>query len=87
MALCNLRYNAGLFYASPTAMTQIDPFHPLLPATEQQRVSWSGLHGAATALALVEAARQNPGPVLVVTRDSESAERLRQELLFFRGDE
>jgi transcription-repair coupling factor (superfamily II helicase) len=58
---------------------------PPLPSAGKGRLGWSGLHGAAAALAIVAAARKNPGPVLVITPDHEGAERLRQELLFFRG--
>ncbi len=64
-----------------------DPLQPALPATPGQTLAWSGLHGTATALALVHAARNHDGPVLVVTADAREAERIEQELAFFSAGE
>lgn len=66
-------------------MTGFDCLHPPLPSTKESRTQWTGLSGSAAALALVAAARRHPAPVLVVTPDVESAERLRQELTFYAG--
>lgn len=54
-------------------------------AGEQCR--WSGLHGSALALRLVEAASVRPRPLLVITTDSQNAERLALEARFYAGDE
>ena len=56
---------------------------PLLPDAGRPLVRWTGLHGSATALALVEAARQDERPWLIVEPDSRSLERRRAELGFF----
>ncbi|SFM36943.1 transcription-repair coupling factor [Halopseudomonas yangmingensis] len=52
-------------------------------SSNQPRSSWSGLHGAARALAIAEAASAHPGLSLVVGKDSAEADTLEQELRFF----
>jgi transcription-repair coupling factor (superfamily II helicase) len=57
---------------------------PALPPAGQ-RLRWSGLYGAARALAIAQAARQHPGLSVVVVPDSPSADQLGNQLRFFLG--
>jgi transcription-repair coupling factor (superfamily II helicase) len=68
--------------------------HDLIAAPTPEagiRLSWQGLHGAAPALAIVEAARRHgsgqQGLTLVITDDTAATYRLQQELQFFAGPE
>ncbi len=63
------------------------PLAPPLPRGPGERVRWRRLHGSALALAVAEAARRHPGPVVLVASDAREAARLEQELGFFLGDE
>jgi transcription-repair coupling factor (superfamily II helicase) len=54
-----------------------------LPTADRPSVRWTGLTGAATALAVAQAAVAAPGPVLLVTTDAATAARLEEELRFF----
>src|SRR5882672_8702853 len=58
---------------------------PGLPTAESPRIKWGKLYGAATALALAEAAVPAPGPLIVITRNSRDAEQLSEEIAFFSG--
>ncbi|MBL6717387.1 MAG: transcription-repair coupling factor [Pseudomonadales bacterium] len=60
-----------------------DPFAPPRPHTAERRLRWRGLLPGADALALAAAARAQDALVLVVTADTESANRLESELAFF----
>ena len=53
------------------------------PETAGERVFWRGLHGNADALAVAELAASKEHLVLVVTRDSASAQRWRGAINFF----
>ena len=57
---------------------------PLLPDSGQT-LSWARPHGAAFGLALVEAARQHAGPVVVVIEDQRQLQILESEIRFFLG--
>ncbi|HEC18167.1 MAG TPA: transcription-repair coupling factor [Gammaproteobacteria bacterium] len=48
-----------------------------------QRQSWGQLYGCSDALAIAEAARRAPGPVLVITPDTPAATRLEYAIRFF----
>ena len=63
-----------------------NPLQPPLPAAGRGAV-WSRLYGDSLPLVLARAAAQHEGPLLVVTADSQDAERLQQQLQFFTGDE
>jgi transcription-repair coupling factor (superfamily II helicase) len=52
----------------------------LNPGSKQ---SWGGLQGASAALCIANCAREHTGPVLVLTENSQQAQRLRAELAFF----
>ena len=47
------------------------------------KMHWAGLHGAARALAIAEAAFQHQGLSLVITTDTSASDSLEQELRFF----
>ncbi len=48
-------------------------------------VKWGKLYGAAAALAIAEAARSAPGPLIVIAQNSREAESLSDEIRFFAG--
>ena len=73
--------------ATASHMATTDPINPALPGAAGKPLTWSGLHGTATALALVHAARAHDGPLLVVAADAREAERIEQELAFFAAGE
>lgn len=70
-------------------MTDIQPLTPPKFRSSNDRQFWGQLHGAAAALALLNAARNSTSPTLLITRDSLEAHRLEVQLKFFnkaRGD-
>jgi len=64
--------------------TSYFPSHPTLRPGE--RLTWSGLHGVADALAVAELAAQQRGLKLVITRDSARAARWQSAAAFFQPD-
>lgn len=61
-----------------------DPFHPPLKfSTQQQKIHWGNLSGAALAISLAQAAHQLNNPLLVITPDSAWANKLERELKIF----
>src|SRR5271165_6666041 len=58
---------------------------PRLPDPSVPLVNWGKLHGAAPALAIAEASRDAPGPLLVIAPNSRDAESLTEEIGFFAG--
>lgn len=59
--------------------------HPPLPTSPKQRRFWTPPHGSARALLVAEAARSHEGLVVVVTRDTQRAHALEDELRIFSG--
>ena len=59
--------------------------HPPLPTTPKQRRYWSPPHGSARALLIAESAREHPGLLVAVTRDTQRAHALEAELKLFAG--
>ncbi|WP_233843234.1 transcription-repair coupling factor [Dyella sp. 2HG41-7] len=59
--------------------------HPPLPTTPKQRRFWTPPHGSARALLVAEAARSHNGLLVVVTRDTQRAHALEDELRLFAG--
>ena len=59
------------------------PLKPVLPAQAGGLLHWSRLYGSARGLAIVHAAREHPGPLLVVTRGVHAAEQLEDEIRFY----
>jgi transcription-repair coupling factor (superfamily II helicase) len=58
---------------------------PALPEGTATRVAWTGLAGAAAALAIVECAHRRDGLVIAVVGNEQLAYRLEEELRFFAG--
>jgi transcription-repair coupling factor (superfamily II helicase) len=58
---------------------------PILPRNDERVVKWGKLYGAAPALAIAEAARTAPGPLIVIAQNSRDAETLSDEIRFFGG--
>ena len=63
------------------------PLTPLLPKGPQEHLHWGGLYGAAKALAIVNAAKQNQMPTLLITADMTQAYEFYHELHFFAEPE
>jgi transcription-repair coupling factor (superfamily II helicase) len=59
------------------------PLNPVVPAAPGERRRWSRLHGAALGLAVARAGTLHPGPIVVVTPDTPTAERLEEQVRFF----
>ena len=57
--------------------------HPPLPTTPKQRRYWTPPHGSARALLVAEAARSHSGLLVAVTRDTQRAHALEDELRIF----
>ncbi|MCX2794455.1 transcription-repair coupling factor [Microbulbifer thermotolerans] len=64
-------------------MTDFDPVAPPAFRSSSDRQFWGQLHGAAAALAVLNAARRRATPTLLVTRDSLEAHRMELQLKFF----
>ncbi|OOG41814.1 transcription-repair coupling factor [Rhodanobacter sp. C06] len=60
--------------------------HPPLPSSPKQRRYWTPPHGSARALLLAEAARSHDGLLVAVTRDTQRASALEDELRLFAGE-
>jgi len=56
-----------------------------LPRGVDRRIRWLRPHGAATALAIAQAARAHPAPVIAIAPDAGCAHRLEAELAAFAG--
>ncbi len=61
------------------------PFHPALPLNPGERVFWGNLHGSSMGLVISAAAQAHAGPLLIITADVPSAQRLEYELRFYTG--
>ncbi|WP_199097355.1 transcription-repair coupling factor [Dyella sp. ASV21] len=60
--------------------------HPPLPTTPKQRRFWTSPQGSSRALLVAEAARSHPGLLVAVTRDTQRAHALEDELRVFAGN-
>ena len=65
----------------------ISVFHPLLADNTARQSRWLKLFGSSRALALLELAKQQDSPYLVVMPDARTVQLLEQELAFFAGNE
>ncbi len=61
---------------------ETQPLAPELPGAGH-RILWSKLYGDSLSLVLAQAALRSAGPLLIVTPDSQEAEKLQQQLRFF----
>ncbi|MET0331327.1 MAG: transcription-repair coupling factor, partial [Dyella sp.] len=59
--------------------------HPPLPTTPKQRRFWTPPYGSSRALLVAEAARAHAGLLVAVTRDTQHASALEEELAVFAG--
>ena len=59
---------------------------PRLPSLSDRRQRWTSLYGSSRGLAIAGAAAAHPGPLMVVTPDAPSAQRLEEEIRFFLGE-
>lgn len=66
-------------------MTAVTPFQPPLPGAPGSRSDWSRLPGSSRALTLARLAAGIDRPLLILTPDPLTAERLLQELRFYRS--
>ena len=70
----------------PCSVPMSNPIsHPPLPTTPKQRRFWTPPHGSARALLVAEAAQSHQGLLVVVTRDTQRAHALEDELRLFAG--
>ncbi len=92
-AAATLRYTARLRrsfdrHTPPDLPLSMNPIlYPPLPPTPKQRRTWISPHGSSLALALVEASRRHDGLLVMVTRDTHSANTLEMELQVFAGSD
>lgn len=63
------------------------PFAPVLPKKPGDRLYWSRLYGASQALAIAQTLELTKKPLLIITADTLTAERLAQEIRFFVADQ
>ncbi len=70
----------------PEKTVFISPLKPILPTESGQVLRWSRLYGSARGLALANAARSYPGPLLVVTANVHAAEQIEDEIRFYAGN-
>src|SRR3990167_2546439 len=61
----------------------INPLHPLLPTENDNLITWDGLMGAAASLAVTTLASSLSRPVIVITPDALTAEKMYREITFF----
>ena len=69
---------------SRTALTS--PFKPICPEKAGFRSQWGRLYGSSYGLVLSSTASQHSGPVLVITADMASAQRLEYSLRFYMAE-
>ncbi|GBE09385.1 transcription-repair-coupling factor [bacterium BMS3Abin11] len=62
-----------------------DIFNPQLPGKSGQVLAWSELYGSSFGLAIVSAAHQHSGPIIVVTPDNRLTQSLEEEIRFYMG--
>lgn len=59
---------------------------PQLPSIAARRQRWTSLYGSSRGLAIAGAAAAHSGPLMVITPDAASAQRLEDEVRFFLGE-
>ncbi|MHB8621911.1 MAG: transcription-repair coupling factor [Sulfuricaulis sp.] len=62
------------------------PLKLILPKQAGETLAWRGLAGSGRGLAVATAAASHRGPLLVITINSSSAQRLEDEIRFYRRD-
>jgi transcription-repair coupling factor (superfamily II helicase) len=61
----------------------VSPLRPVLPRKPGGSLAWCRLLGSARGLAIAAGAAAHPGPLVVITRSVEAAERLEDEIRFY----
>jgi transcription-repair coupling factor (superfamily II helicase) len=64
---------------------RISPFHPQFPTSADTACHWTRLYGSSKALVISRVAAEAAAPLVVITKDSLQASRLREELEFYLG--
>lgn len=67
-------------------MPTANPLQPIIPQQSKSRVDWGKLYGASIGLALSSSIAQSNRPVVIITADTLTANRLMDELQFFNHD-
>ncbi len=62
-----------------------NPFQPPAPEKPGQKAYWGRLYGSSFGLVIAQAAQRLDGPVVVITPDTASAQRLEYSLRFYLG--
>ncbi|MBI3778655.1 MAG: transcription-repair coupling factor [Gammaproteobacteria bacterium] len=62
------------------------PLKPILPTLPGESCAWSGLAGSGRGLAIAAAAENRSGPLLVITGNSFTAQRLEDEIRFYAAE-
>jgi len=70
-----------------SATQEISPLYPILPSQRGETIIWNRLFGSSRGLAIAQAARAHPDPLLVITADARTAQQLEDELHFYLGGE
>ena len=70
-----------------SSTTLNSPFNPTYPTKAGIRTQWGRLYGSSYGLVLSAAASQHAGPVLVITADMATAQRLEYSLRFYMAKE
>ena len=71
------------YHCSVKFKMRISPFHPQLPTKNGQHLYWGRLYGSSKALAISKVASGTSAPILLITTDMQSANRLLDELIFY----
>jgi len=69
--------------AVPPTTPSPTPLAPEFPSRAGEHLFWTGLHGSSRGLALAQTALRHTGPLLVVTRDTRTAQELQDEARFY----
>lgn len=69
-----------------TELPTYSPLHPVLPEKVGDRLQWGRLYGSSYGLILSAAAEHHSAPLLVVTPDTASAQRLEYALHFYTDE-
>ena len=63
-----------------------NPFQPPLPKNSRDHLHWGQLYGASTGLVLANAAKLKHAPMVIITADMATTNRLYAELKFFKNE-
>ncbi len=67
-------------------MNSNNPLHPLVPTQTGQRQLWGSLYGSGIGLVTSISAQESSSPVILVTPDTPTAQRIEYALKFYLGD-